>query len=58
MTLLKKNYIQNYQILFWQNEISAIKKYSREQAIDELIKSLKLNEKINAISLFMKQLRD
>lgn len=54
MTLRKKNYIQNYQILFWQNEISAIKKYSREQAIDELIKSLKLNEKINAINLFMK----
>lgn len=57
---LKSNIVTrgNTEIKYWQNEISAIKKYSREQAIDELIKSLKLNEKINAISLFMKQLRD
>ena len=47
-----KSYIterSNSEILLLDNEIEDIKSYTREQAIEELIKSRKLNEKINAI---------
>nr|WP_314781370.1 HindIII family type II restriction endonuclease [uncultured Treponema sp.] len=45
------------EIDFWQREIERIKTYSREKAIDELIVSLKLNEKIAAITKFTDSLR-
>lgn len=45
------------EIIYWENEINVIKEYNREEAIKMLIKSLKLNEKINAINCFINQLR-
>ncbi len=42
---------------FWENEISKIKNYSKEEAINELIRSSKLNEKINTIDSCINQLR-
>ena len=37
-------------------EIEVIKNYSKQQAIDELIKSRKINEKISTIQTYMKSL--
>ena len=45
------------EMLFWDNKIEEIKKYSREKAIDELISALKMNEKKAAISKFIEKLR-
>ena len=45
------------EIQYWKNKISEIKKYSREEAIAYLLKSLKLNEKIKTIHNFMKDLQ-
>ena len=45
------------EINYWENEIMHIKNLSREQAINLLIKSLKLNEKINSINNYLNQLR-
>ncbi len=45
------------EIGYWEDKINAIKGYSKEQAIEMLIKSLKLNEKINSINNFIYQLR-
>lgn len=45
------------EINYWTRRIEEIKQYSREQAIDELITSLKLNEKISAITKFTNSLR-
>ena len=45
------------EIQYWENRISEIKKYSREEAISFLLKSLKLNEKIKTIHNFMKDLQ-
>lgn len=55
----KKNIIDRgeSEIKYWENEIDVIKEYTREQAIEMLITSLKLNEKINAINCFINQLR-
>ena len=39
------------------NEVLKINNYSREEAIDELIKSKKLNEKIVHINEFIRKLR-
>ena len=44
------------EIQYWQDKILEIKKYSREKAIASLIESLKLNEKINTINSFIKDL--
>ena len=46
-----------FEIQYWENKITEIKKYSREEAIVSLLKSLKLNEKINTIQNFMKDLK-
>lgn len=45
-----------YEAHFWQNEIDKILKYSRRKAINELIKSKKINEKIIQINNFIKRL--
>ncbi len=45
------------EINYWQTKIKVIKNYSREEAIEMLIKSLKLNEKINSINSYINQLR-
>ena len=45
------------EIQYWKNKIFEIKNYSREEAIASLLKSLKLNEKINTIHKFMKDLQ-
>lgn len=45
------------EIEYWENEIMDIKNLSREQAVNLLIKSLKLNEKINSINNYLNQLR-
>lgn len=46
-----------YEKRFWFNEIEKIKKYSREEAIQELISSRKINEKITQIDLYMRSLK-
>ena len=38
---------------FWLKKIDIIKKYSREQAINELIKTQKIYEKINQINTYV-----
>lgn len=43
-------------IQFWNNEIIQIKKFSREKAIDELIKAKKLNQKIETIKKYIERL--
>lgn len=45
------------EINFWQNEINKYKSFTREQAIDELIKSKKLNEKIAVIRKYISNLQ-
>lgn len=54
-----KSYIierSNNEILILKSEIESIKTYTKEQAIEELIKSRKLNEKILAILSYKKSL--
>lgn len=46
----------NEEISFWKCKIEKIKKYTKEQAIEELIKSMKLREKIDVISKYIKKL--
>lgn len=41
------------EISYWEKEISVIQTYSREQAISELIKSKKINEKIKVIKKYI-----
>lgn len=43
--------------LFWQEEIRKIKRYSREEAISELIKAKKIHEKIEQIDTYIKGLQ-
>lgn len=45
------------EISYWKNQIEIIQKYSKEQAIKELLISLKLNEKIASIKKFIDALR-
>ncbi|MBR1730181.1 MAG: HindIII family type II restriction endonuclease [Selenomonadaceae bacterium] len=45
------------EIQYWENKIIEVKNYSREEAINSLLKSLKLNEKINTIQNFIKDLK-
>lgn len=44
------------EIAYWNGCIEEIKKYTKERAIEELIKAKKLQEKINAISLYIDKL--
>lgn len=44
------------EIQYWENEIAEIKSYSKEKAIDELLKAKKLTEKISAIKKYLKTL--
>lgn len=44
------------EIAYWNECIGEIKKYTREQAIEELIKAKKLQEKINAITAYINKL--
>lgn len=44
------------EIAYWNGLIKAIQNYSREEAIEELIKAKKLQEKINAISAYVDKL--
>jgi len=59
LSLFKRSIITRgeTEINYWKKRIEEIKKYSREQAIDELISSLKLSEKIAAITKFTDSLR-
>ena len=45
------------EINYFENKISEVKNYSREEAITILLKSLKLKEKIKSIYKFMKDLK-
>ena len=61
-----RNLLQDYKRLivyrgktemaYWNGCIDEIKKYSKEKAIQELIKAKKLQEKINAISQYIEKL--
>lgn len=44
------------EITYWNGCIEEIKKYTKEKAIEELIKAKKLQEKINVISLYIDKL--
>jgi type II restriction enzyme len=45
------------EIKYWEDKINEIKLYTREQAINELLLSLKLNEKIFSIKKYIDYLR-
>lgn len=44
------------EIEYWNSCISEIKEYTRDKAIEELIKAKKLQEKINSISIYINKL--
>lgn len=44
------------EIAYWNGCIDEIKKYTKEKAIEELIKAKKLKEKINVISSYIEKL--
>lgn len=44
------------EIKYWNECIDEIKRYTKEQAIEELIKAKKLQEKINVISSYIEKL--
>ena len=46
------------EIAFWKEEIRKIEAYSREEAIHELIKSKKINQKIIQIDTWIRRLQD
>lgn len=45
------------EISYWQTEMERIRRFSKEQAIRELIKSMKINEKIAAIRRYINSLQ-
>lgn len=45
------------EIEYWKDIITRVRQYTKEQAITELISALKINEKISAISKYIKRLR-
>lgn len=47
----------NTEINYWEDEILNIKNLSKDQAIDMLIKALKINEKINSINSYINNIR-
>ena len=46
-----------FEIEYWNNCIAKIKKYTREEAIEELIKANKLHEKILVINTYIEKLK-
>jgi type II restriction enzyme len=46
------------EIKYWKEKIEEIKKYTREQAIEELLSSLKLQEKISSIKKYIDFLKN
>ena len=44
------------EIEFWTRRVEEVKKYTRDQAIAELISALKLKEKIKSLRKFIRQL--
>ena len=46
-----------FEIEYWNNCIAKIKKYTREEAIEELIKAKKLHEKILVINTYIEKLK-
>lgn len=62
-----KNYFSRYkgniisrgetEIKYWEDKIQKINRYTREQAIEELITSLKLHEKISSIKKYISSLQ-
>jgi len=46
------------EIKYWENIKTEINSYTKEQAIEELLKTLKLNEKINTIKKYINSLKD
>jgi type II restriction enzyme len=46
------------EIKYWENKIQEIHHYTREQAIEELLTSLKLNEKISSIRKYIDSLKN
>lgn len=48
----------SYEIAYCENKIETIKKYTHEQAISELIKETKLEEKISVINTYLSNLGD
>ena len=45
------------EIKYWENKKQEINQYTREQAIEELLASLKLNEKISSIRKYIDSLK-
>lgn len=52
--LVKRGYTE---ISYYENEISRIKQLNREDAINELLKSMKLDSKISTIKQFIEQIK-
>jgi type II restriction enzyme len=46
------------EIQYWEDKVNEIKLYTRKQAIEELLSSLKLNEKITSIKKYIDYLRE
>jgi type II restriction enzyme len=46
------------EIKYWEDKIQEINRYTRKQAIEELLASLKLNEKISSIRKYIDSLKD
>jgi len=46
-----------YEIEYWNDRILEIKQYTREEAIAELIRAKKLNEKISVINVYIEKLK-
>jgi type II restriction enzyme len=46
------------EINYWKDRVNEIKLYTRERAIEELLSSLKLNEKISSIKKYINSLRE
>ena len=45
------------EVKFWKKEINRIYSYSRKKAINELVKSMKINKKISAIQNYINSLK-
>ena len=45
------------EISYYEGEINRVKQLNREDAIDELLKSMKLDSKISTIKQFIEQIR-
>jgi type II restriction enzyme len=58
LKITRQNTIErgNYEINFWYQRIEQIHEYDRQQAIKELLKALKLEEKIKTIQKYLKSL--